>query len=176
MLWITVPNTASLWVMSHEGYFSQCRQYQACHQFFQRLPGRSLGLPGIWQALPCVPRCRWRPMHWFCQLWDLITLGFWSNNSQILPDVPRDINTFCGGIEWRNAIIIDFHIQFNYGEPAGRSWRWGELLQVKSVFPLEGRHDGNYNAILWLTYNCQTMDSTVWQAVLPDESLAESRR
>jgi len=43
-------------------------------------------LPGVLNVLPAAPWCTWRPLHRSSQLQDLTTLGFWSNNSQILPE------------------------------------------------------------------------------------------
>jgi hypothetical protein len=89
----------------------------------QLLPGLLLGLPGMWLALadllrglPAAPRLVTSPptctqaSGWRAQalpgapdghcigsskLWDLTTLGFWSNNSWTLPQAPSDKNTFC---------------------------------------------------------------------------------
>jgi len=68
---------------------------QACHQCTQVLRSLFLPLPDSLPALPGAPRCTWRPLHRSSQLWDLTTLGFRSNNSQILPEAPSDKTTFC---------------------------------------------------------------------------------
>ena len=71
-------------------------------QWFDVLPGLS-ALPGVWLSLPGLspallgaPRRTWRPLHRSSKLWDLTTLGFWSDNSQTLQEAPRDQNTICG--------------------------------------------------------------------------------
>jgi len=67
----------------------------ACHLWSQVVPG-------LWPDILCVPRIvvgalryTWTPQHQFCNLWDSTTLGFWSDNSLILPEAPSDTNTFC---------------------------------------------------------------------------------
>jgi len=52
-------------------------------------------LPGLLLVLPAVPRSTWRPLHQSNQPWDITSLGFYSDNSQILPEAPRVKNTFC---------------------------------------------------------------------------------
>jgi len=47
-----------------------------------------------------APRCTWWPLHRSSTLWDLITLKFWSNNSQILPEAHSVTDKFC----WWNPI------------------------------------------------------------------------
>jgi hypothetical protein len=59
------------------------------------LSGLWLALPGLWLALPSGPRCIWRPQHRWNILWDFTTLGFWSDNSQRLPEAPSNQNTLC---------------------------------------------------------------------------------
>jgi len=51
-----------------------------------------------------APRCTWWPLHRSSELWDLTTLGFWSDNSQTLPEAPCDKNTFCWCC-WRLSIV-----------------------------------------------------------------------
>jgi hypothetical protein len=46
-------------------------------------------LPVLSSALPGAARCVWRPLQQSSQLWDLTTLVFRSDNSQILPEAPR---------------------------------------------------------------------------------------
>jgi len=66
-----------------------------CHRRSQVLPGLWSALPDLSPALLGAPRCTWRPLHQSSKLWDLTTLGFWSDNSQTLPEAPSDKNTFC---------------------------------------------------------------------------------
>jgi len=79
---------------------------QACGRRSQACPRRSQVLPGLWSALPGAPRYTWRPLHRSSKLRDLTTLGFWSDNSQTLPEAPSDQNTFCW---WRFQKLRVFH-------------------------------------------------------------------
>jgi len=70
-------------------------------------------LPGLWKVLPdkslallCTSRWAWRPLHQSSILWDLTTLGFWSDYSQTHSEAPRDQNTIC----WC-ATILDHALQ-----------------------------------------------------------------
>ena len=80
--------------------FRRCSQ--ACCRHSRVLPGLSSALPGFSPALQVAPRCTWRPLHRSSQLWDLTTLGFWSDNSQPLPEAPSDQNTF----SWCTIVVI----------------------------------------------------------------------
>jgi len=81
-----------------------CSQHsQAWGRRSQAFQWSSRVLPGLWLALPdLLPvllgalRCTWRPLHKSSNLWDMTTLGFWSDNSQTLPEAPSDQNSFCG--------------------------------------------------------------------------------
>jgi len=55
----------------------------------------STGPSGPCRVVASASRSTWRPLHWSSQLWDLITLGLWSDNSQTLPEASSDIFTFC---------------------------------------------------------------------------------
>ena len=74
---------------------------QGCHRRSQVLPDLLSALTGLLPASPGGPRCTLRPLCWSSQLWDLTTLGFWSDNSQTLPEAPCHIISFCW---WNQAI------------------------------------------------------------------------
>jgi len=74
---------------------STCSQFcsrhsQACGRHSQACGWRSQVLPGLWLAIPSAPWCTWGPLHRYSKLWDLTTLGFWSDNSQTLLEAPSD--------------------------------------------------------------------------------------
>jgi len=75
--------------------YCDSRCSQACRWRSQACSQRSQMLPGLSSALPGAPRCTWRPLHRSSKVWNLTTLGFWSDNSQTLPEAPSDKNTFC---------------------------------------------------------------------------------
>jgi len=59
------------------------------------LPGAHWLVVGASRFDASTPRCTWRPLHWSSQLRDMTIMGFWSDNSQILPEGPRDKNALC---------------------------------------------------------------------------------
>jgi len=71
------------------------RRSWACPRSSQVLQGLWSALPALSPAVPGAPRCTWRPLHRSSKLWDLTTLGFWSDNSLTLPEAPSDQNTLC---------------------------------------------------------------------------------
>jgi len=80
----------------------RCCFFQTALQWFELLPDLSPALQGLWSALPVLlpalpgaPMWTLRPLGRSSKLWDLTTLGFWSDNSQTLPEAPSDIIVFC---------------------------------------------------------------------------------
>jgi len=91
-----------------------CRLSQSVQLQFKALPGLSLALQGLTPALTGAllvvtrppgshrdvtraPKTSWQQLRQSSHLWVLTTLGFWSNNSQTLPEATSNIVTFC----WR---------------------------------------------------------------------------
>jgi len=68
---------------------------QACCPCSQVLPWLSRDVLCPHRFVAGARRCSWRPLHPSCELWDWSTLRFWSDNSQTLPDAPRDKNASC---------------------------------------------------------------------------------
>jgi len=75
---------------------------QACTGSLLVLP--DIQYPG--RFLTATPRCAWWSLYQSRLLWYLTTLGFWTDNSQILPDALNDNNKYCwcrcslGGSWW----------------------------------------------------------------------------
>ena len=80
--------------------YSNARCSQACHLWSQVLPWLSLDFQYAHRVVTSAPRYTWRPMHLSSQLWDLTTLGFWSDIFQTLPESRGDKNTFGWYLTW----------------------------------------------------------------------------
>jgi len=64
--------------------YSDLRCFQTCGQHSMVLPWFSPELLCPCVLFPSTPRCTSRPLHWSSQLWDLSTVGFWSDIFQWL--------------------------------------------------------------------------------------------
>ena len=62
---------------------------QACGPYSQVLLRLSLVPLYPHRFVTSVPRCTRRRLYWCSQLWDLTTLGLWSDNPQIHPNTPK---------------------------------------------------------------------------------------
>jgi len=89
-------------------------------------PDLSSAQPCVSSAIPGAPRVSWQPHSQSSQLWGFTTLGSWSDNSQILPQVPRDKNTFC----WY-LFILQSHCSTSY-----LMYLWVHLASTMCSVPL----------------------------------------
>jgi len=83
------------------------------------------------QIFAGAPRCSWRPLHQSSTLRDSTTLRFWSDNSETLPEAPRDKDELCwcwkytGRIWWCKLRGWDCTtIEMHWEAMIGWTWRW----------------------------------------------------
>jgi len=65
----------------------------------------SLDLLSAPRYFSSASRCTWKPLHPSSQLWDLTTLGFLSNNSEMLQEAPSD-EIHCADVRLLRGVLV----------------------------------------------------------------------
>lgn len=87
-------------------FYGNWRTFQTCTLFSDLLCWLSPILISPYRLFPSVPRCTCWPLYQSGQLCNFTSLAFWSDNVQMIPEVPHDKNIFCwwstGGTDCSN--------------------------------------------------------------------------
>jgi len=154
-------------VVSPRLLYCDFRCSQACHWRLQVLPGLSSALPVLLLALPGAPRCNWWPLRRSSQLWDVTTLGLWSDNSQTLPEAPSDIISFCWWLSVVTSWIWPLRLRF------GSRLRSSCLMMLISPWLLMIRNHGSpkWKCLILCTNNFSS-PPIAWGASLQHPSIS----